>query len=271
MTRLRRRRLDLTSLGGLPVGIGLVLLGHGVADGAFQSVVQLTAGVIVLGGTLGAVLVSFSLDQFWHAARSLKTVFVNDEPSSAKLISVIVSFARKARRNGLGAIDEELEELDEPFLAKGLRLIVDSHPPEAVRDLLEVADRSRTARDASAARVYESAGGYAPTFGILGAVLGLIQVMEHLTDPSRLGAGIAVAFVATAYGVGVANLVFLPIATKLRMRARRAADRRELMIEGIMAIHAGTSPQFIQAKLAGFLEEGAETPEVQRPALRRAA
>ncbi len=271
MMRLRRRRLDLTSLGGLPVGIGLVLLGYGIADGSLQSVMHLTAAVIVLGGTLGAVLVSFSLDEVGYAVRSLKAVFLNDEPSSTRLIAAIVSLARKARRNGVGAIDEELDQLDEPFLAKGLRLIVDSHPPEAVRDLLELADRSRTGRDASAARVYESAGGYAPTFGILGAVLGLIQVMEHLTDPSRLGAGIAVAFVATAYGVGAANLVFLPIATKLRTRAQRAATQRELMIEGIMAIHEGTSPQFIQAKLAGFLEEGAETPDVQRPTLGRAA
>ena len=260
MRRVRRQRLDLTTFIGIPIGVGLVLLGQMLEGGGLRSIFQLTAGVIVFGGTLGAVLVSFSMDEVQHAGRRLKAVFVDDEPAPARLITVIIDLALKARRRGIVSIDGELDRLDEPFLKRGLRLVVDGNAPQSVRELLELEDRSMTDRESTAALVYESAGGYAPTFGILGAVLGLIQVMEHLSDPSRLGAGIAVAFVATVYGVGVANLVLLPIATKLRTRARRASVRRELMIEGIMAIQEGLSPQLIQTKLEGFVEEGTEIP-----------
>ena len=256
VTRVRRWRPDVTTLAGIPVGIGLVLLGQVLKGGALDAVLQSTAAVIVFGGTLGAVLVSFPLDEVRLAIGRLRAVFINDEPSPARLIKAVVELAVTVRRQGLVAIDEDLDELDEPFLAKGLRLVVDGHEADTVRDLLDVEDRSMNDRENAAALVYESAGGYAPTFGILGAVLGLIQVMERLSEPSGLGAGIAVAFVATAYGVGAANLVFLPIATKLRTRARRAASRRELMIEGILAIQEGLGPQLIQIKLEGFLEGG---------------
>ena len=204
-----------------------------------------------------------------HAVRRLKAVFINDEPSPARLIKAIVDLAKKARRNGIISIDNELSNLDEPFLQKGLMLVVDGNDPQAVRELLEVEDRCITDRESTAALVYESAGGYAPTLGILGAVLGLIQVMEHLADPNRLGASIAVAFVATVYGVGSANLIFLPIATKLRTKANRAAKHRELMIEGIMAIQEGLSPRFIEAKLEGFVDD--RRPITRRPVRGRAA
>lgn len=269
MKRVRRRRLDLATVGGIAIGLGLVLLGQVLEGGALRSVLQLTAAVIVFGGTFGAVLVSFSLDEIRYAGRRLKAVFIEDEASTARLIKAIVDLALSARRRGIVAIDREVDELDEPFLKKGLRLVVDGNSPEAVRDLLEVEDRSIIDRETVAALVYESAGGYSPTFGILGAVLGLIQVMEHLSDPSRLGEGIAVAFVATVYGVGAANLLFLPIAAKLRTRARRAARQRELMIEGVAAIHEGLSPQFIQAKLQGFADDPTEI--LTRGARRRAA
>ena len=269
MNRLRRRRLDLTTLGGIPVGIGLVLLGQALEGGALRSVFQLTAALIVFGGTLGAVLVSFSLDEVRYAGRRLRAVFIDDEPSPKRLVPAIVDLALRARRQGIMAIDRDLDRLDEPFLKKGLRLAIDGNTPQSVRELLEVEDQAMTDRETTAALVYESAGGYSPTFGILGAVLGLIQVMEHLSDPSRLGAGIAIAFVATVYGVGAANLVFLPIATKLRTRARRASKQRELMIEGIMAIQEGLSPQFIQSKLEGFVD--GETEALTRRARRRAA
>lgn len=269
MKRLRRRRLDWTTLGGIPIGLGLVLLGQAIEGGTLRSVFQLTAALIVFGGTLGAVLVSFSLDEVRFAGRRLKAVFVDDEPSPRRLIPAIVELALRARRQGIMAIDRDLDRLDEPFLKKGLRLAIDGNTPQAVRQLLEVEDRSMTDRESTAAMVYEAAGGYSPTFGILGAVLGLIQVMEHLSDPSRLGEGIAIAFVATVYGVGAANLVFLPIAAKLRTRARRASHQRELMIEAITAIQEGLSPQFIQSKLEGFVD--GETAAVTRRPRRRAA
>ena len=248
------------------MGLGLVLLGLVLEGGALRSVFQLTAAVIVFGGTFGAVLVSFSFDEVRYAVERLKAVFVDDEPSPAHLVKSIVALAKKARRAGIISIDGDLDKLGEPFLQKGLMLAVDGNTPQAVRELLEVEDRAISDRELTAALVYESAGGYAPTLGILGAVLGLIQVMEHLSEPSLLGAGVAV--VATVYGVGSANLVFLPIATKLRTKARRGAKHRELMMEGVAAVQEGLSPQFIQAKLEGFLNQ---SERVTRPGVRRRA
>ena len=256
----RRGRIDLTSVGGIVIGVGFVLAGQLLEGGALRSVLQLTAAVIVFGGTLGSVLISFSFDEVHFAIKRLKTVFVNDEPAPERLVRSIVTLATKARQHGIIVLENEAEKLADPFLKKGLMLAVDGNNSQDVRELLEVEDAVIAYRDATAIQVYESAGGYAPTLGILGAVLGLIQVMEHLSDPSRLGAGIAVAFVATVYGVGSANLIFLPIAAKLRARSRRAARHRELMMEGIMGIQGGLSPRFIQAKLEGFLDEGVQVP-----------
>ena len=252
----RRGRIDLTSAGGIGIGVGLVLMGQVLEGGALESVLQLTAALIVFGGTFGAVLVSFTLDEVQFAVTRLKTVFISEEPAPDRLVRTIVMLATKARQNGIIMLENETEKLTDPFLKKGLMLAVDGNSLKDVRELLEVEDEAISYRESMAAEVYESAGGYAPTLGILGAVLGLIQVMEHLSDPSRLGAGIAVAFVATVYGVGSANLIFLPIAAKLRARSRRAARYRELMMEGIMGIQSGLSPRFIQAKLEGFLDTG---------------
>ncbi len=251
-------RIDFTSVAGVIVGLGFVLVGQTLEGGGLGSVLQLTAAVIVFGGTFGAVLVSFSLDEVGLAARRLKAVFIDDPTDPARLVRRIVSLAAKARRNGITTIENELVNTDAPFLRKGLMLVGDGNDPQAVRELLEVEDNAIVERESVAALVYESAGGYAPTFGILGAVMGLIQVMEHLSEPSLLGAGIAVAFVATIYGVGSANLIFLPIATKLRTRARRAMRHRELILEGVLAIQAGSSPRFVQAKLEGFVDDPVE-------------
>ena len=251
-------RIDFTSVAGVVLGLGFVLAGQSLEGGGLGAVLQLTAAVIVFGGTLGAVLVSFSLDEVSLAARRLQAVFVDESTDPARLVRRIVNLAAKARRNGITTIENELVNTDAPFLRKGLMLVGDGNDPQAVRELLEVEDNAIVERESVAALVYESAGGYAPTFGILGAVMELIQVMEHLTDPGRLGAGIAVAFVATIYGVGSANLIFLPIATKLRTRSRRATRHRELILEGVLAIQAGSSPRFVQAKLEGFLDDDVE-------------
>ena len=256
----RRGRVDPTSIAGIAIGVGLVLTGQLLEGGALQSVLQLTAAVIVFRGTCGAVLVSFTFDEVHYAIKRLKTVFVSAEPAPDRLVKTIVRLSTKARQNGIIVLENEVDGLVDPFLKKGLMLAVDGNNPKDVRELLAVEDEAIAYRESTAAEVYESAGGYAPTLGILGAVLGLIQVMEHLSDPSRLGAGIAVAFVATVYGVGSANLIFLPIAAKLRARSRRASRHRELMMEGIMGIQGGLSPRFIQAKLEGFLDEGVQVP-----------
>lgn len=246
------RRIDLASFAGVPIAIGLILVGQAIEGGSFWSLVQVTAGLIVFGGTLGAVLLSFSPDEVKHAVRSVRDVFMEPVAEPAADIEKIVGYAMRARKQGIMTLEDELETESDPFLKKGMALAVDGTNPHVVRDMLTLENESLELRDETPARVFESAGGYAPTVGILGAVLGLIHVMENLNDPTKLGSGIAVAFVATVYGVGAANLLFLPIATKLRQRARRASARRCLMLEGVLAIQEGLNLRLIEEKLRGY-------------------
>lgn len=257
--RLRRPRLDLASLVAVPFGIGLVVVGQALEGGTLRSLLQPTAGFIVFGGTLGAVLLGFAVDDIRQAVRALPAILSAADPIDP-LLTRIVRYAVRARREGILALQEDADAEQDPFLGKALSLAVDGTDPKVLRDMLAIEDGRRSEVDERPARVFDAAGGYAPTFGILGAVLGLIQVMENLTDPTKLGAGIAVAFVATVYGVGSANLVFLPVATKLRVRARDRALARELAAEGILAIQEGLNPWLIDEKLRGFIV----TEEVRR-------
>jgi chemotaxis protein MotA len=252
----RLRRLDLTSVLGVPVGVGCILVGQVLEGGTLKSIAQLTAAVIVFGGTLGAIMVNFSLGDLKAALRSLRTAFFDDESPVEETISTITRFAVKARKDGIMSLEDDVERLEDEFLRRGLGLAVDGTNPNTLRTMLEAETASRDEVEDLPARVFEAAGGYAPTVGILGAVLGLIHVMENLSDPAKLGAGIAVAFVATVYGVGSANLLFLPIAGKLRSRALRSAKRRELVLEGILAIQEGQNPRLIDHKLHGLLGLG---------------
>ncbi|HEY3381273.1 MAG TPA: flagellar motor protein [Vicinamibacterales bacterium] len=249
---VRKRRLDLTSVMGVPLGIGIILLGQVLEGGSARSLLQLTAAIIVFGGTLGAVLVSFPFADVKRAVASLGRVFTEDDESADSTVSAILRYARIARKDGMLALEEESAHAKDPLLRKGLMLAVDGVNPKTVREMLEIDLAGAEERDLQPSRVYDAAGGYAPTVGILGAVLGLIHVMENLSDPSRLGSGIAVAFVATVYGVGVANLILLPIANKLRVRATEAARRRILVFEGVLAIQEGLNPRLIDQKLRGF-------------------
>jgi chemotaxis protein MotA len=237
----------------VPIALGFVLLGQALEGGTLQSLVQFTAALIVFGGTLGAVLISHSVEEVHRAGRSLRQVVFDEETPSEQIIETISRLAMKARRDGIMSLEDEAEQIEDPFMRRGLMLAVDGTNPSTLRTMLEAESFSRDDIDEMPAKVYESAGGYAPTIGILGAVLGLIHVMENLTDPNKLGAGIAVAFVATIYGVGSANLLFLPIASKLRGRAVANAKRRELVLEGILAIQEGLNPRLIDQKLRGLI------------------
>ena len=269
--RLRKwARPDLMSAVGLLAGIGLVLYGQTLEGGAVQSLFQLTAAIIVLGGTLGAVLLSFPAREVRRAVRALAHVFLIDTDSDMRRVAAIVKYATDARKNGLMAIEDDVELETDAFLKKGLRLAVDGTSPQELREILEIDDVTRQESDELPARVFESAGAYAPTFGILGAVLGLIHVMKNLADPSKLGPGIAVAFVATVYGIGAANLIFLPMATKLRARARDAARCRDLTIEGVLGIRDGLNPRLIELKLGGFLTHDASSDRRRGTGDRRA-
>jgi chemotaxis protein MotA len=249
----RRKPIELGAVLGLPGAIGVVLAAHVLEGGSARSLWQPAAAMIVFGGTIGAVIVSYPLDivkrtvvtlwrQFAHVAEPLETI-----------VSQLIEFAHRARRKGVVALENDLDRLTDPFLKGALSLAVDGAPPETVRQVLDVDHAAQREAAETAAEVLETAAGYTPTLGILGAVLGLIHIMQSLNEPSKLGPGIAVAFVATVYGVGVANLALLPLATKLRGNARREALRREIIIEGIVALQQGLNPRLIEQKLHGYL------------------
>ena len=255
----KRGRIDFTSAAGIPVSVGLILIGQLWEGGSIRSILQLTAALIVFGGTLGAVLLSFSMTDVRRAFGALRTFFLWEGEPPARTIETVMHYATRARTSGILSLENELGAIADPFLRKALGQVVDGVNPHSLREMLETENASRAEYDEIPAKVYEAAGGYAPTVGILGAVLGLIQIMQNLSDPSKLGAGIAVAFVATVYGVGSANLIFLPIATKLKLKARQMERRRELILEAVLAIQEGLNPQTIHEKLHGYAAQ--TTPE----------
>lgn len=264
MTR-KAPRIDFTSVAGIPLSLGLILIGQTLEGGSILSLVQLTAGLIVFGGTAGALLVSFTYAEVRLALEAWRIVFLWQGAPHEKTIDTVIQYAVKARKEGILSLENDLPNITDPFLRKALGHVVDGTDPILLREMLEGENASREEFDEIPAKVWESAGGYAPTLGILGAVLGLIHIMQNLTDPSKLGPGIAMAFVATVYGVGSANLVFLPMATKLKRKARHGWLRRMLMIEGAVAIQDGTNYHLIADKLRSLASQA--TPQARlRPA-----
>jgi chemotaxis protein MotA len=246
-------RMDKLSLAGLALAAVAILGGQLLEGGSLGSLLQLAAFLIVIGGTLAAVMVQSPLPVFLDGLRLAKWVVVPPAFDADAIIGQIGEWASEARRNGMLALENQLPGVDDPFTRSGLQMLVDGFEPERIRESLEVETVAWEERLRAAAKVWEAAGGYAPTIGILGAVLGLIHVMENLTDPSKLGSGIAVAFVATVYGVGSANLLFLPIAHKLKTLVARQVRRREIVADGLLGIANGENPKVIEGRLAGYL------------------
>jgi chemotaxis protein MotA len=263
-------RWDLATLVGGPLALALVIGGQWLEGGRLESILQGTAALIVFGGTLGAVMVSFPAADLKRAVSALKDVFQDRPESSAVMIDEVVRLATRARRQGMMSLEGEMGS-SHPFLRKFLSHAVDGTKPQVLRDLMELEIIHQEEHDEAPAKVFEAAGGYLPTLGILGAVLGLIQTMQHLTEPEHIGGGIAVAFVATVYGVGAANLICLPIASKLKVKARRVSRQRELMMEGVLAIAEGLNPRLIEEKLRAFLYRAEPQKPQAGPARRRAA
>lgn len=253
--------MDKISLVGLLVGIGAILAGQVLEGGHLASLVQPTALMIVLGGTLGAVMLQSPFLTFKRGLRMLSWVFFPPHIEHRKQIEQVLQWSHLSRREGLLALENFVAPLQDSFARKGLQLLVDGADPERLRSVMEVEINAYEEEMRQAARVWESAGGYSPTIGILGAVMGLIHVMENLSDPSKLGAGIAVAFVATIYGVGLANLVFLPVANKLKACIGRQVVAREMLLDGLVGIAVGDNPRIIESRLAGYVyQEPAKTP-----------
>ena len=253
--------MDLTSLIGLVLGVAAVLLGQVLEGGSVLALVQPTAFLIVIGGTVGATLLSFPAGQLKDAVASVPGLFFGGPDSPADTMTLIIDMAQRARKEGILALQSDIKTIDDPFLRKGLELMTDGTDPQLLRDLLETQLGFFEEEVTASGKVWETAGGYAPTVGILGAVLGLIHVMENLSDPSKLGSGIAVAFVATVYGVGFANLLFIPMGSKIKTKRKKEIVLKEMMIEGILSIQAGESPNFIQEKLRVFAPDAAPAEE----------
>ncbi len=246
--------MDILSLVGIIGALTAILLGQALEGGHAASLLNLPALLIVGGGTLGAIMLQSPVDTFKRALGRVVWVLVPPKINKKALIKKVVGWSNVARREGLLGLEGASDSESDPFAKRGLQLLVDGTEPDSIRAILEVELAAKESEDLAAAKLFEAAGGYAPTIGILGAVMGLIHVMENLSDPSKLGAGIATAFVATIYGVGLANLVLLPVANKIKAQVEREVQFREMIIEGIIAIAEGENPRVIERKLRGYLQ-----------------
>lgn len=245
--------MDVLTLLGVIIAFAALLGGNFLEGGSWQALVNGPAALIVIGGTLGAAILQTPKTSLTRALKLFKWVFKPPSMQFKLGIKQVVNWAKAARKQGLLGLENIAEREKDPFCRKGLQLLVDGSEPEVIRHVLETDLIVAEQRDNDAVNFYESMGGYAPTIGIIGAVIGLIHVMRHLADPSELGPGIAVAFVATIYGVAFANLLLLPIANKLRACVKEKSQYRELLIEGIIAIADGENPKAIEMKLSGYL------------------
>jgi chemotaxis protein MotA len=247
--------MNTASALGLFIGLAAVIGGNILEGGKIGSILQGSAALIVFGGTIGATFLSYSTRDMVLSAKMLKTVFFDERhvPDAPTIIKDLVAYANQARQKGILSLEDEMKNIRYGYLKRAMRLVIDGIDPAALSGSL-VQENATFAHDRSrAAKVFEAAGGYAPTVGIIGAVLGLIHVMENLSDPTKLGSGIAVAFVATVYGVASANLIFLPIAKKMTNNIKSEVFLREMIIEGVLGIQAGKSPFFLREQLSSFL------------------
>ncbi len=246
--------MDILSIVGVLVAFIAIVGGNIIEGGEVSALLNLPAAMIVIGGTTGAIVLQHSYPVLKRSLIQFAWVFLPPYISFTVGIEKIINWSMIARKEGLLGLEEIAEKEPDLFSRKGLQLLVDGAEPEAIRNVLELELNSREQRDLNGSKVYEAMGGYAPTLGILGAVLGLIQVMRHLEDPSMLGPGIATAFVATIYGVALANLFYFPIANKIKGIVHEQSLYREMMIEGVVAIAEGENPKTIELKLKGFVE-----------------
>jgi chemotaxis protein MotA len=254
--------VDKATIAGLMLAIGGILLGLALEGGNLSQVLQPTAALIVFGGTLGAILIQYPLPVARNAFHRLTQVLVEPAQNPQSTIDLLVKYANQARREGIISLDPELATIQEPFLRRALMLAVDGTEPQELRKIMELELENKEEQEEKIPQVFESAGGFSPTIGIIGAVLGLIQVMQHLDKIDEVGKGIAVAFVATLYGVGSANLILLPCAGKLKIRIRQEQVIREMTLEGVVSILEGMNPRMLESKLLGFLTDSHRTGDL---------
>jgi chemotaxis protein MotA len=245
--------MDFMTIGGLVLAVAAILGGQAIEGGHAGSLVQLTAGIIVCGGTIGATMVSYPLKDLRTGMKTSLRALSDKKVDTEAILAQLMELASTARRDGVLALESRLASIEDEFLKRAVGFVVDGVDAQVAREALETDIQHVYESDMVGSKVFESAGGFAPTVGILGAVLGLIHVMENLSDPSKLGPGIAVAFVATVYGVGLANLVLLPIANKLKRAVTSEKKRRTLLAEGVLGIQEGLNPRVLEEKLRAYI------------------
>ncbi len=254
--------MDIASIGGIILALAGILAGMMIEGGNISQITQPTAAMIVLGGTAGAVMLQFPMSIFLAACKDVVKVFMHSGPDGEAILAQIVEFANKARKSGIVSLDSDLSRIEDPFLKQALMLAVDGTEPEEVRAIMQLELDNRSEIDEKIPAVFEAAGGYSPTIGIIGAVLGLIQVMKNLDNIDEVGRGIATAFVATIYGVALANLICLPAAGKLKFRHREEVMQKEMILEGVISILEGMNPRMLEMKLRTYLL-GSKSQEAQ--------
>ncbi|RKN78903.1 flagellar motor protein [Paenibacillus ginsengarvi] len=245
--------MDITTLLGIVLGLAALVGGFLLDDGHISGLIVYTAAIIVFGGTFGAVLVSFPKSQLRQIPKALRLAFSEPKTDSLATIEEMVEMAFIARREGVLALEDRAQQHPDPFLQSGLQMVVDGTDQDLLRKILEVEIEAKEKLYAGYAKIFESAGGYAPTMGIIGTVMGLIHVLSNLSDPESLAGAIAVAFTATLYGVASANVIYLPIASKIKARGEEHVAEMDMMLEGILSLQAGENPQLIEKKLKSFL------------------
>ncbi len=245
--------MDLSSILGLVLGFVMLVGGFLLEGGHFTSLLEPTAAMIVFGGTAGATIASFSMEDIKQVPQLFKITFTEKRYEVQELIAILSSFAEKARREGLLSLERETATIDDDFLKQGIQLVVDGTDPALVRDILETQIEFTDQRHKIGAEIFEAAGGYSPTMGIIGTVMGLVHVLSNLADPDSLGPSIAVAFIATLYGVAFANVAWLPIGHKLKLKSKQERFVMEIALEGILSIQAGDNPSIVKEKLKAFL------------------
>ncbi len=264
--------MDIGTLIGLVVGIGAVLVSVIMEGGHLGALVNPSAALIVFGGTLGATTVSVSLKQMINLPKITMRAFFTNLVDPNDAIQLLVSLAQKARREGVLSLEHELESLEDDFIRRGIQLVVDGSDPDVVREIMETEIAAMQERHNAGAQVYMTMGGFAPTLGIIGTVMGLIHMLGKLSDPGTMGPAIAAAFTATLYGVASANLVYLPLASKLQLRSKEESTIREMILEGILSLQAGGSPRALEDRLKAYLSPAerradttarSETPDQQ--------
>ena len=258
--------MDIASIGGIALAIIGILSGMMIEGGSISQITQPTAALIVIGGTMGAVMLQFPMNIFLAALKQVASIFVSGKSNGEDVLKQLVASANKARKSGIVSLDQDLPSVEDPFLRQALMLAIDGTEPNEVRKIMRMELDNKSEMEEKIPQVFEAAGGYSPTVGIIGAILGLIQVMQHLNDITEVGRGIAVAFVATIYGVAFANLIFLPVAGKLKIRHHEEQLIKEMMLEGVISILEGMNPRMIETKLRTFLSDSTSTSQEEVPA-----